>query len=71
MLVYVYDTVLRLAHPFMPFISEELWQAMPHEGDALIVARWPAAALPADAAALDAFASLQVRAFPGPHAATP
>ena len=40
-LVYVLDQVLRLLHPFMPFITEEIWQSLPHEGDALIVAAWP------------------------------
>ena len=40
-LVYVLDQVLRLLHPFMPFITEEIWQSLPHEGDALIVAQWP------------------------------
>ncbi|MBQ7346247.1 MAG: class I tRNA ligase family protein, partial [Oscillospiraceae bacterium] len=40
-LVYVLDQVLRLLHPFMPFITEEIWQSLPHEGDALIVASWP------------------------------
>ncbi|MBE6927908.1 MAG: valine--tRNA ligase [Ruminococcaceae bacterium] len=40
-LVYVLDQVLRLMHPFMPFITEEIWQAIPHEGEALIVAQWP------------------------------
>ena len=40
-LVYVLDQVLRLLHPFMPFITEELWQSIPHEGDALIAADWP------------------------------
>ncbi|MBE6984113.1 MAG: valine--tRNA ligase [Ruminococcaceae bacterium] len=40
-LVYVLDQVLRLMHPFMPFITEEIWQALPHEGEALIVAQWP------------------------------
>ncbi len=40
-LVYVLDQVLRLLHPFMPFITEEIWQSIPHEGEALIVASWP------------------------------
>ncbi len=40
-LVYVLDQTLRLLHPFMPFITEEIWQSLPHEGDALIVADWP------------------------------
>ncbi len=40
-LVYVLDQTLRLLHPFMPFITEEIWQSLPHEGDALIAAQWP------------------------------
>ena len=40
-LVYVLDQVLRLLHPFMPFITEEIWQSIPHEGEALIAAKWP------------------------------
>ena len=40
-LVYVLDQILRLLHPFMPFITEEIWQSIPHDGDALIVAKWP------------------------------
>ena len=40
-LLYVLDQILRLMHPFMPFITEEIWQAIPHEGEALIVAKWP------------------------------
>ncbi len=40
-LVYVLDQMLRLLHPFMPFITEEIWQSIPHEGEALIVAQWP------------------------------
>ena len=40
-LVYVLDQFLRLLHPFMPFITEEIWQAIPHEGKFLILADWP------------------------------
>ena len=40
-LVYVLDQTLRLLHPFMPFITEQIWQSIPHQGDALIVAEWP------------------------------
>ena len=42
-LLYVLDQILRLMHPFMPFVTEEIWQAIPHEGEALIVAKWPEA----------------------------
>ena len=41
-LVYVLDQTLRLLHPFMPFITEEIWQSLPHDGEALIIAQWPA-----------------------------
>ena len=40
-LVYVLDQFLKLLHPFMPFITEEIWQAIPHEGDSIMVAQWP------------------------------
>ena len=40
-LLYVLTEILRLVHPFMPFISEEIWQALPHEGEALMVTRYP------------------------------
>lgn len=40
-LVYVLRDVLKLLHPFMPFITEEIWQHLPENGTALIVAGWP------------------------------
>lgn len=40
-LVYVLDHTMRLIHPFMPFISEEIWQHLPHEGETLMLAAWP------------------------------
>ncbi|MBQ3049667.1 MAG: valine--tRNA ligase [Oscillospiraceae bacterium] len=40
-LVYVMSGAMKLLHPFMPFITEEVWQAMPHEGDSIMVSPWP------------------------------
>ena len=40
-LCYVLLRILELLHPFMPFLTEEIWQALPHEGDFLIRAPWP------------------------------
>ncbi|MFQ3657445.1 MAG: valine--tRNA ligase [Anaerolineae bacterium] len=42
-MVHVLDTCLRLLHPFMPFMTEEAWSYIPHEGQALITAAWPVA----------------------------
>ena len=41
-LLYVLTEILTLLHPFMPFITEEIFQAIPHEGDALMIRSWPA-----------------------------
>lgn len=55
-LVYVLDQFLRLLHPFMPFITEEIWQAIPHEGESIMIAPWPTTSddlnFPAEEAAL-------------------
>lgn len=40
-LAYVLDQTQRLIHPFMPFISEEIWQHLPHEGETITLAAWP------------------------------
>lgn len=40
-LVYVMTGVLQMLHPFMPFITEEIWQALPHEGESIMVSKWP------------------------------
>ena len=56
-LVWVMSNTLRLLHPFMPYITEEIWQTLPHDGEALIVAKWPeydeALAFPAEAADME------------------
>ena len=40
-LCYVLTETLKLLHPFMPFITEEIWQALPHSGDYLMLQQWP------------------------------
>ncbi|MDO4154787.1 MAG: valine--tRNA ligase [Clostridia bacterium] len=40
-LVYVMSNTLKLLHPFMPFITEEIWQTLPHEGDSIMISAWP------------------------------
>ena len=40
-LLYVLTEILKLLHPFMPFITEEIWQALPHDGEALMIAEYP------------------------------
>jgi valyl-tRNA synthetase len=42
-LVTTLETTLRLLHPFMPFITEELWQRLPHEGESIMIASYPRA----------------------------
>jgi valyl-tRNA synthetase len=41
-LAYVLDNTMRLLHPFMPFITEEIWQNLPHSGESITVSQWPA-----------------------------
>ncbi|MER1988200.1 MAG: valine--tRNA ligase [Solibacillus isronensis] len=40
-LAHVLDNTMRLLHPFMPFVTEEIWQHLPHEGESITVAAWP------------------------------
>lgn len=40
-LVYVMSQTLQLLHPFMPFISEEIWQTLPHNGETIMLSQWP------------------------------
>ena len=40
-LCYVLTDILKLLHPFMPFLTEEIWQALPHEGNFLMLQKWP------------------------------
>ena len=40
-LVYVFSGTMKLLHPFMPFITEEIWQTLPHKGKSIMVSAWP------------------------------
>jgi len=40
-LVFVMNNILKLLHPFMPFITEEIWQSLPHDGESLMISEWP------------------------------
>jgi valyl-tRNA synthetase len=40
-LLFVFESALRLLHPFMPFITEELWQSIPHKGESIVIAPYP------------------------------
>ena len=35
------DNIMRMLHPFMPFVTEKIWQSLPHEGDTIVKASWP------------------------------
>jgi valyl-tRNA synthetase len=62
-LVTVLEQTLRLLHPLMPFITEEIWQRLPHAGDSIMVAPYPKTApLPADPA-VDRFVALVMGAI--------
>ncbi len=40
-LTFVLDGMLKLLHPFMPFITEEIWQSIPHSGESIMISSWP------------------------------
>ena len=40
-LTYVLSNTMKLLHPFMPFITEEIWQHLPHEGESIVIAKFP------------------------------
>ena len=56
-LVYVMSNTLKLLHPFMPFITEEIWLALPHDGESIMISEWckydDALSFPAEEAAME------------------
>jgi valyl-tRNA synthetase len=57
--LHVLETTLRLLHPIMPFVTEELWQRVPHDGESIMYASWPLAdATLEDSALMDEMAHL-------------
>ncbi|KAK6255819.1 hypothetical protein SCA6_017124 [Theobroma cacao] len=58
-LLYVFESILKLLHPFMPFVTEELWQALPNRKEALIISSWPQTSLPRNTTLVKRFENLQ------------
>ncbi|KAG6384066.1 hypothetical protein SASPL_156136 [Salvia splendens] len=58
-LLYVFGSILKLLHPFMPFVTEELWQSLPNRKEALIVSAWPSTSLPRQTESVKKFENLQ------------
>ncbi len=40
-LTYVLSHTMQLLHPFMPFITEEIWLHLPHDGESIVISKWP------------------------------
>ncbi len=51
-LLYTLEAILQMIHPFMPFLTEEIWQHMPHEGDTIGLSPWPCVDVAIDNAAV-------------------
>ncbi|XP_022641177.1 valine--tRNA ligase, chloroplastic/mitochondrial 2 isoform X3 [Vigna radiata var. radiata] len=58
-LLYTFENILKVLHPFMPFVTEELWQALPYRKHALIVSPWPETQLPRNIGSIKKFENLQ------------
>ena len=40
-ITYVFSQTMKLLHPYMPFITEEIWQTLPHNGESIVISEWP------------------------------
>jgi valyl-tRNA synthetase len=65
-LSYVFNAAMRLLHPMMPFVTEEIWQQLPHDGATIVTASWPDAAelpsFPEDALAFERLIAVVTKA---------
>ncbi|XP_057248505.1 valine--tRNA ligase, chloroplastic/mitochondrial 2 isoform X2 [Beta vulgaris subsp. vulgaris] len=58
-LLYVFENILKILHPFMPYVTEALWQAIPYQKAPLIVSSWPTTSLPVYSNAIKRFENFQ------------
>jgi len=57
--LHVLDQTLRLLHPFVPYVTEEVWRSTPHRGETLMVQKWPTLNAPVDSESIAQFELLQ------------
>lgn len=57
--LYVLDRTLRVLHPYMPYVTEEVWRSLPHAGETLMTQSWPALGAGVDATAVSRFEAIQ------------
>ena len=57
--LYVLDNTLRVLHPFVPYVTEEVWRSLPHRGDSIMNQSWPKLDAERDAGAVGAFETVQ------------
>ena len=59
MSLYILDNTLRVLHPFVPYVTEEVWRSLPHRGDSIMNQSWPRLDAERDAGAVGAFETVQ------------